>query len=70
MPQMNLLACRCADSPASDYEDMPQLENGVGMLALFREEIETILETDNMCDCPRRDLFMVPGATIYVNFIF
>ncbi|HHX36499.1 MAG TPA: DUF512 domain-containing protein, partial [Clostridiaceae bacterium] len=48
--------------PASDYEDMPQLENGVGMLALFREEIETILETDNMCDCPAPRLVYGAGS--------
>lgn len=30
--------------PAEEYEDMAQLENGVGMLALFKEEIEDGLE--------------------------
>ena len=32
--------------PAIEYEDMPQLENGVGMLALFKEEITDVLTTE------------------------
>lgn len=40
-----LLALAGWEVPSSDYyEDFPQLENGIGMTSLFREESEEILE--------------------------
>ncbi len=38
--------------PLADYEELPQIENGVGKIALFREEADAVLDEAAEIDCP------------------
>lgn len=46
-----------------DYEDFPQLENGVGMLALFKHECLDALDSINTC--VNRKISIVTGVAAY-----
>lgn len=53
--------------PATDYEDYPQLENGVGMASLFDQELDDLLTDEALEDfepiAPRRpDWLFLPAA--------
>lgn len=51
--------------PAAHYGDFPQLENGVGMWALLREEF--LYALDALCDnvCERRTVSIATGISAY-----
>jgi putative radical SAM enzyme (TIGR03279 family) len=51
--------------PASEYEDYPQLENGVGMLSLFMDDLERGI-SDRMTTLPR-DLANAPARVLLVT---
>jgi len=47
--------------PLETYGELPQLENGVGMIPLFEEEAETVLETVQKLSVP--DVTVVTGVS-------
>lgn len=50
-----------------DYEGFPQIENGVGLLRLFRSEVENILQST-----PKKNInasFIIPTGTLAYSFI-
>ena len=54
------------DLPACDYyEDFPQIENGVGMLASLREEFMEALSLSNSLDVSRRKVSIVTGRAAF-----
>ncbi len=65
--------------PAQAYEDLPQLENGVGMLALFKEQLDVGLEQRKMTGFeaseqvsvyqPAYDRFYLPTGERYADYL-
>ncbi len=54
-----------AETPGLDeYEDLAQLENGVGMVALFREQAAEALEEAAVLECPV-EFSIVTGRSFY-----
>jgi len=51
--------------PTSYYEDFPQIENGVGMLAEFKEEFLNMVDDMESLDMPKRKLSIVTGKAAY-----
>jgi len=55
-----------AELPKADYyEDFPQIENGVGMLAEFREEFLNALDETEGCNVSKRKLSIVTGKAAF-----
>lgn len=53
-----------------DYEDFPQLENGVGMLSLFREEFLSALDCCDVPDPSKGEIHIVTGVAAYDFLLF
>jgi len=53
--------------PLEDYEDLPQIENGVGLIALFRHQERTVLQHARPLTLPGMSLVTGPDAADEVS---